>query len=256
MTSIDRHERPSLRTARTGRPTKQQARAITRRILDAACEQFLDKGFERASIECIAAASGVSKNTVYKRYGDKGELLCAVVAEALRHAGAQIGAAIVPGRPPDETLRRVGMAILEAQLGRCGDPPLGLELGRLIISTSREVPQVAETTYRIFIEETLRPVREYFERLAADSVLRVHPNYAASRFAYEIFALDRFLVYNSPLPDDDERETIVSQAVDMLLNGVLSSTPVPPPIGRAAAPWPIQREGGRTRASAKPTRER
>lgn len=47
--------------------------------MDAAKKLFVDQGFERVSMDQIAAAAGVSKLTVYSHYGDKESLFCAAV---------------------------------------------------------------------------------------------------------------------------------------------------------------------------------
>ncbi|WP_433927469.1 TetR/AcrR family transcriptional regulator [Sorangium cellulosum] len=48
-------------------------------ILVAARELFLSDGFDRTSVDAIAARAGVSKRTVYDYFGDKEALLLAVV---------------------------------------------------------------------------------------------------------------------------------------------------------------------------------
>lgn len=51
------------------------ARATERRILDAAEQQFADNGYSATTVAMIAAAAGVSKQTVYNSCGTKAELL-------------------------------------------------------------------------------------------------------------------------------------------------------------------------------------
>ncbi|MCM3132706.1 TetR/AcrR family transcriptional regulator [Paenibacillus polysaccharolyticus] len=51
------------------------------KIIAAARELFLSDGFDRSSVDAVAAKAGVSKRTVYDYYGDKQNLLLAVVEE-------------------------------------------------------------------------------------------------------------------------------------------------------------------------------
>ena len=51
-------------------------------ILSAATEVFLSEGYERASVDAIAEAAGVGKQTVYGHFGDKQQLFLAVVEQA------------------------------------------------------------------------------------------------------------------------------------------------------------------------------
>lgn len=69
--------------SKRGRPTADQAEAITRAIMTAAAATFLAEGYEGASVETIAARAGVPKSTLYKRYPEKKELLRAVLRERL-----------------------------------------------------------------------------------------------------------------------------------------------------------------------------
>ncbi|MFF9043753.1 TetR/AcrR family transcriptional regulator [Streptomyces parvulus] len=64
---------PSTKTLREGSTPKRAA------ILAAARELFLANGFDRSSVDAVAARAGVSKRTVYDYFGDKQTLLQAVV---------------------------------------------------------------------------------------------------------------------------------------------------------------------------------
>lgn len=66
-------------TPRRGRPDARQAAAISETILAAATQLFLSRGYEGVSMEAIAAAAGIPKSTLYKRYRDKKSLVRAVV---------------------------------------------------------------------------------------------------------------------------------------------------------------------------------
>ncbi|NLG04503.1 MAG: TetR/AcrR family transcriptional regulator [Clostridia bacterium] len=54
-------------------------KSIDPRILDCAKQEFLDKGFEKASLQTICNHAGVTTGALYKRYKGKEELFCAVV---------------------------------------------------------------------------------------------------------------------------------------------------------------------------------
>ncbi|MFP4635664.1 MAG: TetR/AcrR family transcriptional regulator [Nitriliruptoraceae bacterium] len=58
------------------RLSRDEQRAVTReRILDAAEQEFLEHGFEGASIDDITARAGYSRGAFYSNFGDKTELL-------------------------------------------------------------------------------------------------------------------------------------------------------------------------------------
>ncbi|MYW97957.1 TetR/AcrR family transcriptional regulator [Amycolatopsis rubida] len=62
-----------------GRPRSSAKRTA---IIDAATDVFLREGYARASVDAIAAAAGVSKQTVYTNFGNKEGLFLAVAENA------------------------------------------------------------------------------------------------------------------------------------------------------------------------------
>lgn len=89
--------RTSSRTRAEPEVTDLGARAQRRQqregeILDAACEVFLDKGFERASVSEIAARVGVVEGNVFRYFATKRELLNAVLLRMYEPLIADVGA--------------------------------------------------------------------------------------------------------------------------------------------------------------------
>jgi len=79
---------PSTFVPRRGRPSKKQVALIERAILETARRQFLDEGYDSVSMEGIAAATGVSKGTLYARYPSKDVLFVAVMEDSIRNWSA------------------------------------------------------------------------------------------------------------------------------------------------------------------------
>jgi AcrR family transcriptional regulator len=58
-----------------GRLTRSESAALTRhRLLDAAQDLFLERGFHGASLEAVAERAGFTKGAVYSRFASKGDL--------------------------------------------------------------------------------------------------------------------------------------------------------------------------------------
>jgi TetR/AcrR family transcriptional regulator, mexJK operon transcriptional repressor len=68
------------RPSRQLRPSSARKRAA---IIDAARGLFLREGYERTSMDDIAAAAGVSKPTVYEHFGDKEGLFSVIVGASV-----------------------------------------------------------------------------------------------------------------------------------------------------------------------------
>lgn len=73
----------SVSGRRRGRPSLDEVESISRQILAVSRQMFEDLRFEDVSLEAIATAAAVKKNTIYKRFPDKRSLLRAVLREQL-----------------------------------------------------------------------------------------------------------------------------------------------------------------------------
>jgi TetR/AcrR family transcriptional regulator len=85
-----------------------------RAILDRSAELFSEYGYDRASMNKIAAACGVSKANLYHYYKDKDELLFDVIRFHLEELLQVVEAADQPDLAPEARLRELVAALLEA----------------------------------------------------------------------------------------------------------------------------------------------
>ena len=76
---------PSLAAARAASPGRPKDPAKGAAILEAAKRMFTLHGFDRVSMDQIAAEAGVSKLTVYSHYGDKEALFAQAVKSHCEH---------------------------------------------------------------------------------------------------------------------------------------------------------------------------
>ena len=76
-----------------------------KRILEAAREHFMERGFEATTIEAIAETAEVSAVTVFNHYGTKGGVLLALVGESDSILIEKIGAILAD--PPADPLQAV-----------------------------------------------------------------------------------------------------------------------------------------------------
>ncbi|MFB5760656.1 TetR/AcrR family transcriptional regulator [Paenibacillus medicaginis] len=78
----------------TNKPRRESAMRKRADILAAARHLFLTEGFDRSSVDTVAAQANVSKRTVYDYFGDKRALLLAVVEETAQAIMVSIEQAI------------------------------------------------------------------------------------------------------------------------------------------------------------------
>ncbi|MFI7121101.1 TetR/AcrR family transcriptional regulator [Amycolatopsis sp. NPDC049868] len=99
-------------------PSKERADAARNRaaILDAAASLFAEHGVEAVSMDQVAAAAGVGKGTLFRRFGDKAGLAVALLdarerllQEGILHGPPPLG----PGAPPADRLVAFAGAYLD-----------------------------------------------------------------------------------------------------------------------------------------------
>ncbi|KAB2342224.1 TetR family transcriptional regulator [Actinomadura rudentiformis] len=99
-------------------PPKERADAARNRakVLAAAAELFAAHGVESVSMDAVAAAAGVGKGTLFRRFGDKAGLAVALLDERERELQDAIlfgPAPLGPGVPSADRLRAFADAYLD-----------------------------------------------------------------------------------------------------------------------------------------------
>jgi TetR/AcrR family transcriptional regulator, mexJK operon transcriptional repressor len=176
--------------------TEDRSARKRRVVVDAATTLFLRHGYLGTSMDQIAAFAGVSKPTVYKFFPDKEQLFTAIVMETLDRAGAPFLAELSrlaetrSGQLADD-LRDLARRYLATVT-----QPAVLQLRRLVIGASHQLPAPASAYYERAPEQTLRTLADCFRRLADRGLLRApDPDQAAAHFAFLVLgrALDKSL---------------------------------------------------------------
>src|SRR6476660_4712317 len=86
------------------------------RILEAAGRLFAERGVEAVTMDEIAAAAGVGKGTLFRRFGDRAGLALALLEDAERDLQGLIlrgPPPLGPGAPPGERLDAFLAALLD-----------------------------------------------------------------------------------------------------------------------------------------------
>jgi AcrR family transcriptional regulator len=95
---------------RRSRPTRAQTRA---RLLQAAGEVFADRGYDRASLDDVAAAAGLTKGAVYSSFASKDELFYALMAERIDERLALAADAVERQSTPEAMGFDVGSGLVQ-----------------------------------------------------------------------------------------------------------------------------------------------
>ncbi len=147
-------------------------------IIEAATACFLSNGFGATSMDKVAAAAGVAKQTLYHYFGNKNGLFEAT----LRHVTGQITHVLFDHQPldrdPAETLRRFGSEVMEVTLR-----PQSVAFMRLLITEAGKHREVIDTLFRQAIDGVSDTLADYLRKQADLNRLRVDdPKHAARMF--------------------------------------------------------------------------
>jgi TetR/AcrR family transcriptional regulator, mexJK operon transcriptional repressor len=168
-------------------------------ILSAGRDLFLSNGYQGTSVDQIAASAEVSKQTVYKHFGDKHELLLSIVNEAL-------DGTVTPFREriaalEDATDLEADLTALAADYLRAVLQEPVVQLRRLVVGEANRIPELAQLYYNEAPARTLAAFADCFAALHGRGLLRIpEPAVAAEHFAFLIVGrpIDQALFVGGP----------------------------------------------------------
>lgn len=154
---LDEKQKPAAKRG-PGRPTLSEEE-----LLDKALDLFLEKGFERTTIEEIAATAGVAKRTIYLRHANKKSLFKAALKRAIEQWIVPISELRrLETDDLEESLQAIGQVLVENMLA-----PTGLRLLRVTNAESGRMPEIGAYTLQQGTEPTVAYLADLFRRHAA-----------------------------------------------------------------------------------------
>lgn len=100
-----------LQTRKMVKSRRDEYKALTRAaVLEAAAEQFIQRGFVQTTIDDVAAAARVSKGTVYYHFADKSDLFEAVFRDRQARLVEAVGRAVAEERSGAWARLKAGLA--------------------------------------------------------------------------------------------------------------------------------------------------
>jgi TetR/AcrR family transcriptional repressor of mexJK operon len=188
-------------------PCSEAVPAKRRQILAGARQVFGELGFERASVDLIAARAGVAKATVYHHYEDKKALFVACVVQEADEMRAGLHACL--GEPEGN---------VEEGLQVIGEKVMGLFLSPAVVGLYRHAiavahfPDVGQTIFERGPRVLYGAIASYLERWDRAGALRIdEPRTAAVQFVTlcqgDLVTRSRLGILTYPV-DEEVRETV------------------------------------------------
>ena len=158
-----------------------------RAIIEAATTAFLEHGFRGTSMDAVAAAAAVSKQTVYQHFGDKQRLFLELVAATVQEASDPVYAEVrrlADSGHLENDLRDLARRLLTLVL-----QPAMMRLRRLIVAEARQYPELGQIFYDLGPGRTIAALADTFAALAHQGRLNTRDaKLAATQFNWLVMA--------------------------------------------------------------------
>ena len=160
-------------------------------IRDAASSLFLERGYTKTTMDDIAAAAGVSKQTVYTHYADKEQLFTQLVLTNATRVDAFLGeirAGLVEGTAAEllALARRYVAFVVRPEV---------VQMRRLVIGEAMRFPDLARSYHEQVPERVVTAIAEGFRDLGERGRLRIRGAEEARSAAVQFV----WLVLGAPL---------------------------------------------------------
>ena len=190
------------------------------RVLKAAGEIFLSRGFAGTSLETIVAKSGGSLRDLYQTFGNKEALFMRVMRDSCEDVLAPLrDLTLDEGHrqlPLAEMLLEIGRSILRVLLS-----PRALSLHRLVVSESPRFPTLGKLFFQMGPSDANGTIAAFLESLAAAEHLFIpNPRAASSIFIHSLISDLHLRALTGGKVTKPEVEDRVQEAVRIFLNGV------------------------------------
>ncbi len=190
-------------------PSKRDA------IIEAATRVFLDCGYGAASMDGIAGAAGVSKQTIYSHFEGKDALFGAIIQEKCDQLLGAISQPASAGADPRTALTGIGRRFLNLVL-----PEEGMALFRAVVAESGRFPELAEAFYNTGPRLAVANLAAYLGDMHGNGTLMVDEPVRSARLFFAMLRGDlymRRLLALDPEPAKEEIDRVVDEAVSVFL---------------------------------------
>lgn len=200
-------------------PKTRRGRARSEALLDAAYEEFVSEGFERASLRRVVNKAGGSMETLYRLYGSKENLFRCVAAAAMNSQVLELSMRESCGEDVAAELRDWGIAYLTVFLR-----PRNLSFYRMMINEAAAMPETGRVLWEAGPASARAQVEDYLRRaMATGCIASCDPRQAAALYVDMIKGgLHLRALLTGHAPSTEEIESTVAAAAQIFTRGLQS----------------------------------
>jgi AcrR family transcriptional regulator len=203
---------------RAGRPPREQAEQRRGEVLDCALEVFLERGYEQATVDLIAARAGASKRTLYAHYEDKTALFKAAVTRAIERYAAEAEKLFFVEGDLEQTLTSLARMRLAHVIS-----PVGQRLQRILNAEANRFPEIFNQAYEQGTKPLIDFLAEVLRRHTASGELDIdHPERASRVFLSMVVGGPARQIGAGTKLSQDELDERVRFSVRLFLRGALA----------------------------------
>ncbi len=182
-------------------------------LLDTAARAFLEKGFRHAAVDAISAATGISKMTIYRQFGDKETLF----ERAITSFAGRIARERRPLPLAGETRDALMAAAMALDVRHARQDVV--RLLRLAVTEAQRWPVLAHAILDMLRSDDLREIADFLAARHVSGELRIDdPLLAASHF--RLLAIRGNMRLTGTSGDAMAEEDHAREVVSLVMDGV------------------------------------
>jgi TetR/AcrR family transcriptional repressor of mexJK operon len=204
---------PPVQAARSETRTEQ----LTQRLLEAATQLFMEKGYDATSMGEISANAHASKETFYRHFPTKDELFRAVVVRQAEMIARDLGAMLLVHDPPEKALTTFGEFMLQRMMTKDT-----IAFHRVLGMARERFPDLLEL-YRTSGPRRVRDAMANYlkDQMVLGRLRTMNPDVAARQF-FDLAAAEMIMnasISGTVNPPKALVQQRVKEAVDCFLHG-------------------------------------
>jgi TetR/AcrR family transcriptional regulator, mexJK operon transcriptional repressor len=187
------------------------------RLLEAAIQFFMEKGFEATSIGEIAKQAHASKETFYRHFPTKEELFQAALLRRAEQVATEFGSVLLSHEPPEIALAKFGEIVLDRFLA-----PEMMSFRRVMQMEGGRSPALLKSFHARGPARVNADLAHYLKSQIEQERLRPMNTIVAARQFFDLVAAEMTMgetLSFRPIPTKAEMRQRVAEAIECFLHG-------------------------------------
>jgi TetR/AcrR family transcriptional repressor of mexJK operon len=184
-------------------------------ILKSAIKLFLKLGYSNTSMDAIAIAAKVTKQTVYSHYQSKNALFNEMVMTVCQKHAPSKSSLIGKNDTIEEALYKLGLGFLNMVTSK-----EGLAATRLVVAEAQRHPELAQCYYESGSRQMLNIVADFLEQKNRQGKLHIPNPLSAASYFFSMLKGNyylRILLNIKPMPTSGAKEEHVRETVAIFM---------------------------------------